>query len=75
MKIIKIGDVDFKFICPNCKTEFEIESKELKKEESGYGYYNGYYIECPLCYRVITLGNETEVVRYAKRREELENDN
>ena len=25
--------------------------------------------------RVITLGNETEVVRYAKRREELENDN
>ena len=70
MKIIKLGDFSFRFICPDYRTEFEIESKELKKDESSC-----YYIECPLCNRMLIMHNENEIVKYCKKRKELENDN
>lgn len=73
MKIIKIGDVDFKFICPNCKTEFEIETKELL---SCNGHY---FINCPLCNKILYMkdnfenANGVSVIKTIKKREELKN--
>lgn len=77
MKIIKIGDINFRFICPECGTEFEIESEELKKDESSSCYKDdssGYYIKCPLCDRILMLYNDNKVVEYYKRRKELKNE-
>lgn len=72
MKIIKLGDFNFRFICPDCRTKFEIESKELQKDEDGY--YTGYYIDCPLCKHIIAIDDENEIVKFAKKRKEAENE-
>ena len=67
MRIIKLGDMTFSFLCQNCKTEFEIETKELKKLDTN-GFY---YIDCPLCDKKIIMKDAYGIIPYAKRREEL----
>lgn len=65
MKIIKLGNVDLQFCCPNCKTIFEISTNELKEENDHWK------TQCPLCDEEIKLTPDDSIRKFLTRRKEL----
>lgn len=66
MRIIRLGNIDMQFCCPNCKTIFEINAKELKEENDHWK------IQCPLCLEEIEFMPDDPIRNLLMRRKELE---
>ena len=66
MKIIELGNIDIQFACPDCSTIFEVYTRELERLDA-----RTWAIACPLCGKVIKVGNG-EVVDFLIKREKLE---
>ena len=67
MKILELGNIDVQFICPNCRTFFEVSTKEL--EQTGASSWS---IAFPLCGELITIGNG-KTIDFLIKREKLKN--
>lgn len=66
MRIVQLGNIDLQFCCPNCRTIFEISTKELKEE-------NGQWkTQCPLCDKEIKITSDNSIRDFLIRRKELE---
>ena len=66
MRIIKLGNIDLQFCCPNCKTIFEISTKELMEENDHWK------TQCPLCLEEIKVMPDNSIRNFLMRRKELE---
>ena len=66
MKIIQLGNIDLQFCCPNCRTIFEISTRELKEEKGNWK------TQCPLCDEEIIIMQGDSISKFLLRRKELE---
>lgn len=66
MKIIELGNIDIQICCPNCKTIFEISTKELREENDHWK------TQCPVCFEEMKIMPDNSIRNFLIRKKELE---